>query len=210
MLRFPYMRPTHPLDGILGVPSRVAVLRVLSRSKVELTGRETARQAGVSTPRAIEALEALSARGVVLRRRAGRAGLYRLNAERVVVRRGLAPLFALERQLLDEGLRRLARGLKPLRPISVVFFGSRARGDADEASDVDILVVVGDRTAVVEERIRAAAADASSSSGMRFSPLIFSAGECRRAKAGRAALLRAAADEGRLVVGRPLEAVLGA
>jgi predicted nucleotidyltransferase len=37
--------------------------------------------------------------------------------------------------------RRIARIFAPVHPLRIVLFGSRARGDADEASDVDLIVV---------------------------------------------------------------------
>lgn len=42
---------------------------------------------------------------------------------------------------LEEAVQRLIRGLAPER---IYLFGSRARGQADETSDVDLLVVVPD------------------------------------------------------------------
>lgn len=36
---------------------------------------------------------------------------------------------------------RIARIFAPVQPLRIILFGSRARGDADEESDVDLIVV---------------------------------------------------------------------
>jgi hypothetical protein len=99
----------HALDHLLGSPAKVAVLRILCTMSTELTGRETARLAGVSGPQAIKALNELTARQVVIRRQAGRAGLYALNDAFALARKGLVPLFRQESSLLETTLTHFSR-----------------------------------------------------------------------------------------------------
>ena len=48
---------------------------------------------------------------------------------------------AVSSAILEEIVDRLARGLQPDR---IYLFGSQARGQADEGSDIDLLIVVPD------------------------------------------------------------------
>ncbi|MGI8552530.1 MAG: nucleotidyltransferase domain-containing protein [Dehalococcoidia bacterium] len=61
----------------------------------------------------------------------------------------IAPDVAEER--LDEAVRRLVERLRPER---IYLFGSRARGDAGEESDYDLMVVAPDPDGATNERVR--------------------------------------------------------
>ena len=43
-------------------------------------------------------------------------------------------------------IKRIITGLKPLKPYKVILFGSHARGNATDESDIDLLVVTNDLT----------------------------------------------------------------
>ena len=204
------MRSGHPLDGLLSVPARVRILRALASTRRELTGREAARVAGISSPQGNQALAVLVRQGAVLRRQAGRAGLYRLNDRLLLIRRGLVPLFRLEGKLVQQGLERFRRGLESQGPLSIILFGSRSRGDAGADSDVDVLVVLEHRTPDAEERVRTVASRVSATAGLRFAPLVLSREECLKAKGHKRWVLRAVMEEGKLVHGHRLEDLLNA
>jgi predicted nucleotidyltransferase len=56
--------------------------------------------------------------------------------------------------------------------VRIVLFGSRARGEGHEDSDLDVLVLVKDFDASERRRILDAAADVDDETGMRLSPLV--------------------------------------
>ncbi|PZF84493.1 nucleotidyltransferase domain-containing protein [Jiangella anatolica] len=117
---------------------KIAVLRVLAGADHPFTIRELGRLAGVTHERAAQVVRELSGHGVVTVEPYGRARLCRLNREHLAA----APLIALVtlRQRLIELLReRLSGWSEPSLHASL--FGSVARGDGDEASDIDVLVV---------------------------------------------------------------------
>jgi hypothetical protein len=120
------------------------VLTALARSDRALTGRAIERETGASHGGIVRALEHLVGEGIVLREPAGRAYLYRLNRDHLASPwiEGLANL---RLQLIDRLRQTLAGWAIP--PAASVLFGSAARGDADSASDIDLLVV---RPAAVE------------------------------------------------------------
>jgi predicted nucleotidyltransferase len=135
MARMDFRRPlrtvTPTLDG--------DVLAVLARADAQFTGRHVHRLVGHSSERGVrDALERLVRQGVVHSERVGGSKLYHLNrahlaAEWVI---GLANLRA---HLLERLESTIASWT--VRPAAAVLFGSVARGEADEDSDLDLLVV---------------------------------------------------------------------
>jgi predicted transcriptional regulator len=114
------------------------VLTVLARADRPLTGRAIARESGASHGGVQRALEHLVAEGIVTRERAGRAFLYRLNRDHLAARwiEGLASL----RLELIERLRETVAAWQVLAE-AVVLFGSAARNEAGQRSDIDLLVI---------------------------------------------------------------------
>ena len=77
----------------------------------------------------------------------------------------------IEKQIL-ETFAYLVRKKVSLR--SVVLFGSRARGDAEPDSDMDVLVIVDDLTERDEDYISDCAWEAGFESGIVLVPVVFS------------------------------------
>jgi predicted nucleotidyltransferase len=115
------------------------VLTALARGDVEFSGRELARHIGRGSPEGIRrAADRLVGEGIVARRSAGSAHLYRLNRDHLAASciEGLAML----RERLLERLRELAAGWQE-PALMAMLFGSAARGSAVGASDLDLLVI---------------------------------------------------------------------
>jgi len=127
---------------LFGSPARAAVLTTMLRSPgQDLTGREVARRAGVSPPRAMEALRVLESQHMCFQRRVGRASLWRLEEQHFLVKR-LAPLADLEiapRRALIDLLSHHLEGAE-----EAYLFGSVAQGRDEWDSDVDLLLVFPD------------------------------------------------------------------
>lgn len=129
----------------LGRPFRVVgpaidgdILGVLAAGRVALTGREIARRAGASQEGTRQALGRLVRQGVLQLELAGSAHQYRLNRNHLAARwiEGIASV----RLSLFDQLRMLI-GRWHLAPHTARLFGSVARGDGDESSDIDVLLV---------------------------------------------------------------------
>lgn len=115
------------------------VLIVLAGAEEEFSGRRVHRLVGHgSEPGVRKAVERLVDQGIVLRRQAGRANLYRLNRQHVCAE-------AIE--LLVEARSQLISWLQEaiasweVAPRCAVVFGSVARNQAGPDSDLDLLVV---------------------------------------------------------------------
>jgi hypothetical protein len=117
------------------------VLAALARGEQEFSGRELARHIGRGSPEGIRrAADRLVTEGIVLRRAAGSANLYRLNRSHLAAPwvEGLAGLRA---ELIERLRDLLADWEEP--PRVAVLFGSVARGSATASSDLDVLVIRG-------------------------------------------------------------------
>ena len=129
-----FRRPVETL--IPGVQGRI--LAILAETTAELNLRAIARLADVSPAQASRVLPELVALGLVERREAPPSALFALVPDHVASR-AVRALSRARDAVLDE-LGVLAGKMDP-PPLSAVVFGSLARGDADAASDLDVVLV---------------------------------------------------------------------
>jgi predicted nucleotidyltransferase len=131
------MDVARPVVAVIpGVQGRI--LAVLAETTAELNLRTIARLSGVSLAQASRVLPLLVDLGIVERREAPPSALFRFVPENVASR-AIAAL-ARTRQAILEELGDSAGALDPT-PVSVVVFGSLARGEATPKSDIDVVVV---------------------------------------------------------------------
>jgi predicted nucleotidyltransferase len=114
------------------------VLAVLAETTAELNLSTLARLAGVSVAQASRVMPSLVDLGLVERREVPPSSQFRLVRENVAAQ----AIIDLARSR-DDALTRIgaAADALPVSPISIIVFGSFARGEADEQSDVDVIVV---------------------------------------------------------------------
>ena len=141
-----------PLDDILSTAAKVAVLRVMLRVSMPLSGREIARRAGVGYSPAYNALQALVASGVPAKQDHGRATAYSLVHPESPLISGLKDLFEREDRRTREACSALASSIPDAR--AIILFGSEARGEARPGSDTDILIVIDSTDEATEGRVR--------------------------------------------------------
>ncbi len=142
---------TDIIAHLFGGAGRTAILRLLASETTPLTGRQIADMTGLSPAGASRALEHLAGLGVVTRRSVGRAFVHELDRGSDIVRQLILPAIEAEEKIAAARRARPVGGLPPevieclvdgFSPLKVVLFGSRARGEADESADFDLLVVV--------------------------------------------------------------------
>jgi predicted nucleotidyltransferase len=133
-----------PLNEVFASGTHVRILRALCElpTDVAVSGRDLARRAGVSHPRAARVLAELAEQGVATAQRLPRTDLYRLNRDHALAE-VLIQLFAREAQLRFDLLSLVAKELKRRKlPVTEArIFGSAARGDMTSTSDVDLALV---------------------------------------------------------------------
>ncbi len=135
---------TRPVEAVApGAQGRI--LAVLVETSAELNLRTIARLSGVSLAHASRVLPPLVKLGIVERRDVPPSALFRFVRENVAAR-AVSALADARRTVLRE-LGESAGHIEP-HPVSVIVFGSFARGEADRDSDLDVAVV---RPATIDE-----------------------------------------------------------
>jgi Nucleotidyltransferase domain. len=115
------------------------VLVALAHTSRPLTGREVAKLARRGTQPSVQrALNQLALHGLVHTQEAGRAILYTLNRDHIAY--PAVELLADLRKRFFDRLRGLVAGWQ-LRPVHASVFGSAARGDGGQDSDIDVFIV---------------------------------------------------------------------
>lgn len=105
-----------------------------------VTARDLERRAGVQHARALRVLADFGESGLVQVQRAGRADLYQLNGEHVLLP-ALRTLFGAEASVQKDLQAFLRARLKRLAVREAYVFGSVARADTTARSDIDLAVV---------------------------------------------------------------------
>jgi predicted nucleotidyltransferase len=191
------MRFHKPLSDVLGSRIKVDILRLLSRTRSDHTGREIAGIIGYSHNETRSALEDLERSGLVIYRKAGRANLYSLDEHNIVVTDILSSAFLVEGGLLGEVASIISRWMG--RDLSsILLFGSVARGEESQGSDIDVVVVLKDGTDPTgrEEAIADASVEVVRHFGNKLSPILVTESEFERKRRSQKGLWRDIALEG--------------
>ena len=193
-----------PVQAVIpGAQGRI--LAVLAETSAELSLRTIARLSGVSIAQASRVMPKLVELGMVERRELPPSSLFRLVNEHVASRAVLA-LAGARRTVLEQVGR--AAGALASPPVSVILFGSFARGDARSGSDIDVVIV---RPAAVAEENEAWASGletwrqhARRITGNRIEIVEVSEREIARLLQGREPLWSDVARDGVVIFGRPV------
>lgn len=174
-----------PLSHLLGTRAKVSCLRVLAGTEGMITQREVARRAGLQHRTAQLALEELVTLGVVRRIEGGRDFLVGFSEAhalsgplRQLFRSESAYFLALRQRLVAVA----ATAPRKAAIKSLILFGSVARGDDRLGSDVDLLVVTRNETAIDSAlaHVNAAAAELRELFGCAVRAIAYPETELRR------------------------------
>ena len=187
-----------------------ATLLALHRTVAPMTGREVARRAGVSQPAALAALDHFVEHGLVRSQPAGRANLYSLNDEHLLVS-AVDAAFGVRGLLVKQMAVQVSHW--EVEPRHISLFGSMARGDGDTKSDVDILIVRPLLRGNSDEFVWNGQVDAFAHqvelwTGNRAAIVELSLDELRSQHSEKRALLQEVRRDGIRVTGEPLDRVL--
>jgi DNA-binding transcriptional ArsR family regulator len=136
-----------PLDDILSSRTKLRLLRTLAMSPTPLTGHELARLTGAAQGNVSVILKQFVASGIVEARVVQPAVEFRLRAGEEPVLASLRALFEAEQTHFVSAVQELSAAIPEL--VSLVLFGSAARGTHRSDSDTDLLIVIqrmGDTT----------------------------------------------------------------
>lgn len=200
------MRPVQAV--IPGTQGRI--LAVLAETTAELNLRTIARLADVSPAQASRVLPELVRLGMVERREAPPSALFRLVEENLA-----SQLVRSLSRVRDATLNELSRQAKEIIPaaISIIVFGSFARGEAIAESDLD-LVVVRPSGISEDDNVWAAAVEewrryAVRMTGNQVEILEVDIDSIGRLLRGRSALWNDIIRDGVVITGAPLDELRG-
>ncbi len=193
----------NPLDDILSSKAKVSVLRVVCGVRAPLSGREIARRARISSGNASRVLGELTRSGVLLAREYGRVTTYELRDPDTPFVQQLRDLYLLEAKRRGRAIRELVSGVPAV--VSVVLFGSEARGEAQPGSDTDLLIVVERKVRGIHHKVLDRAMGVANKHGVALSPYIVSLPELRRWERASHPLWRNIQADGVLMHGTSLQ-----
>ena len=197
----------HPIEAAIpGAQGRI--IAALLGTSGELNLRTIARVAGVSIAQASRVLPGLVELGMIERREVPPSSLFRLVPEHVATRALLE--LADSRAVVMTEMGRAASKIRP-SPVSVITFGSFARGDSELDSDIDVIIVRpsgvdadDDRWTQMIERWRTVVTRVA---GSTVEILEVDADEAAAKLSGRTQLWRDIQRDGQVVFGERLDAL---
>lgn len=203
------MRMHNILEEVLGQRSKIKILRVLFKSKIEITGRQVAQLSGLNHRTCHLALRELIDEGIVSRQKVGKAHLFSLKETNYLVSHVLQPLFKKEAGLLQTALKKITKSLDRV-VVSLVLFGSFVQGREKSDSDIDLLVLVSCQSEKkkVERRFDSLNMELTDTFGNVVSPYILTLGEFTKKHRAGERLIEKIIKEGKVIQGKSLSEVL--
>ncbi|NWF88541.1 MAG: nucleotidyltransferase domain-containing protein [Ignavibacteriaceae bacterium] len=128
------------LDNVFATWSNIAVLRVLDKVNIGLSGREIAKQSNMSAPSSLEALSSLENLNIVTRQRGGREHFFSLNREHYIVKKIITQILNLEKKYAETIYSDIKKVLGK-QSSSLIVFGSTARIEEKVESDLDLCII---------------------------------------------------------------------
>jgi len=193
------MKLQNPFTAICS-DADAAVLLSLGRAPVELTAQQVHRLvAGPSLSSVRRSLDRLARSGVVLERMLGQARGYSLNQQHLLA----GPIWEIA-HATEELYSRIAQSLDAW-PVSVsgcVLFGSAARGEMGDSSDIDLLILMDSESAIVQAESGAyeLSRQVEAWTGVPANVVVWTRGQ-----ENPGALLESIAAEGKTIYGDPQE-----
>jgi len=139
------------LEQVLGNKGSISVLRSLVRYKGRIfTIRRLAEDAGISHTEATATIKDLEKFGIVQVQPVGKAYQISLNKKSYLLNKIIEPIFKVEQNTLQDVISILKKNLVSKKIVSAVIFGSVARNEEKEDSDIDLLIVSNDYDDAIE------------------------------------------------------------
>lgn len=204
------------LDEVLGTSAKVRVLRALLPLSAPVSGNEARLLAGIRSKSGMQtALDALTQLGLLERDETRRIQFFRVNRDHDLVEPLKALFEAESRRMvkLQEAVTKiLEEGAVREHTLSIILFGSNARGDALPGSDLDLMAITRERSQV--ERVLEVLIDAipelQRRFGMRASPLVMEKARVQERFRDRDPLMKNVLSDGRRLYGTHFHEIVDA
>lgn len=172
------------LDNIVNNAVKTKILRLLCRDKTLWTGRQLAKEVGVSPTTVNKFLKDLVDEGVVNVKGAGSSYLYSLNDNSYLVKNILMPFFEKEKGAYRAIVTLIKREFlrSGARIKSLAIFGSVADRTQTSKSDIDLLVILDNLKdkAKIEKKVDGISSKVARNFQTAISPYIISTKQFRK------------------------------
>jgi len=191
-----------PLNSILGQKTKINILRHLALYRKEAATRELARETNIAAPNILKLLKELEAENILISKKAGNSISYSINRSNLIVKKIILPAFNCEKNLINELGSYLATNLN-LPIVSIILFGSRARGEEEPKSDIDLAFIVksGDEDKC-EKKIINLNPKISATFGSSVAPIIYSTAKFSTKAKNKEQLVKNIIKEGKIIYGK--------
>jgi predicted nucleotidyltransferase len=194
-------------EKVLGSKSKIYILRIFHNHPTREFCLEDLRKIlKRSTGTIHPPLSELADLGILNARRAGRTTLYTLNRSNPFVI-SVRKVFRTEKDFMRRAAEEFVRKISKDGIISVILFGSVARGESVTGSDIDLLVIYSKNRKIVEENVSSTAEDYSKK-GVYISPVYYSRREIADMARKYNSFVIRVQDEGRVLHGIPIGRIL--
>ncbi len=206
------MKITNKLDEILNQSAKVKILRFLFNEKDEHTGRAIARAINMSPSYTHMSLQELKRTGIVAIRRKGNSVLYKLKGDNYFVKNLVLPLFEKEKSVYFDMITIVKKYLLVDKKsiISIAIFGSVAKAQESERSDIDVLIITAnaDSKKKVTKLTEELDLKLAKNFNVAFSPYILTKNEIIQKYMKNKQIIKSILNNNTLIYGEALERIL--
>ena len=191
------------LNDILGQKSKLKALRFLSNFKREVSIRELSREIKITPPNLSVVLNDLEKQGLLVSRHIGASIVFTLNRGHFLVEEIIVPLFEKEKGSKAELGRKIKKSLD-FQYESLILFGSIARGQEHPGSDIDLAVIIDDKSNADKAESETLKANSAifKKFGNSLSPVVIKQKDFVRKLKSKDKLIASIAKEGLLIAGK--------
>lgn len=201
------MKFNKPLEEVFSARSSITVLRILNERSKGISGREISRLTSLSLRTVQIALANLEQTGILKRFIGNKEHLFVLNRENYFTRNLIEEIFKAEdnfrQSIFSEIRKRIGKDI-----ISIILFGSAARGTDITDSDLDICIVYEGNNKVLENKVADLRSKLFCSFNITLAPLYITAAKFREMYRKEKSPVRQIVKEGRLIAGKKISGLL--
>ena len=196
------------LEKALSSKTRIRVLKIFHKFPGRVFSlSDIAKIIGQSNGAVYPALAGLTEAGILKSSKVGKTTAYRLNVENPLSRK-VMEIFTAENEMLRKAANEFAAKMPKVGVSSIIVFGSVARGEPKEKSDIDLLIVYkGDRSDV--ELKANALVEKYLESDVYVSPVFYSEKEIKDMAVRYNSFITRIESEGIVLYGKKLRGVYG-
>jgi predicted nucleotidyltransferase len=197
------------LNDILGQKSKLKALRYLLIYQNEISIRELSRKIGITQPNLSTVLKELEHVGVLKSKKIGTSLVFKINHEHFLVKDILCPLFQGEKKSVETLSKFILKKIK-FDFISIILFGSIARGEEDYKSDIDLAIIIDNKydPYKIEDSILEINPFIIEKFGNTISPVVISKKEFQKKYRQNNKLIRNIVKEGKLISGKLISDII--